>query len=699
MLSDLGAEQPTAAKISAFSWLWELLFVLLLGPVLLFPQRFPLPIVVAALLCLLLPLGLNAVHTGRLLPATPINLLLVPLLFLFLPLSIWSSALFWQATWPKLTSLLWSVAIFYTAVAIIPPELSISERMRRLRIVVAIYLTVGVTLTAVAFLTLGLFDNPLLRPLSTLVINPNEIGGIVTLFVPLTLVGWLSAWLWPAQRSAGRFVLWSLLLLYFVTALLFTQSIGAMLGVIVGCGLALLVLGKRTRILFLLGTIVTLAFGALLWISPYFAQLSLNVHAKWNSSIITRSDIWHQALHATRDFPLFGTGLGTFRFVAPVLYPLSDSKADLGHAHNLFLQAALDFGWLGGLFFALIWIVLIITLARWLKRPLPTNTDQLARILGVGLLATLVAHGVYSLLDALAPGARPGFALWYLFGLIVALTTPAVANPRHLFRSPTRLAAAAVVTVVFTGMLWLFLPMQRASHTTAVALLSDVSDIETAVTQITPAADQHCGVNWHLGLLANKRGDVTAQNVAWQRLLTCSAQHIPLLRTVVPENHLLATEAVAQQPTAAEGHFWLAALEMDADPQAAVTLYESGLSINPKDAVRWVELGHAREQAGDIMGALAAFDQGCFLFDRGGNGCPHAGRLYLQTGQYVEAEERYRTALEQIPTFYAPTYWGLAETLMAQERTMDALPFLEQLVAHGDTQAAVRLADLEAKQK
>ncbi|QLQ04852.1 MAG: O-antigen ligase family protein [Anaerolineae bacterium] len=68
------------------------------------------------------------------------------------------------------------------------------------------------------------------------------------------------------------------------------------------------------------------------------------------ANLIGRADLWGRALLAIHDFPLSGVGLGMFRRLALLYYPFFDIDpvlADVGHAHNAFLQMALDFGILG----------------------------------------------------------------------------------------------------------------------------------------------------------------------------------------------------------------------------------------------------------------------------------------------------------------------------------------------------------------
>ena len=107
----------------------------------------------------------------------------------------------------------------------------------------------------------------------------------------------------------------------------------------------------------------------------------------------------------------------------------------------------------------------------------------------------------------------------------------------------------------------------------------------------------------------------------------------------------------------------------------------------------WVRLGRLREAAGDVEGALAAYDQGCFLVDAGKNGCPHAGRLYMEAGDYELAAERYRTSMKQLPG-WPRAERGLAQALIEMGRSEEAIPYLTNLAHNGDSSAAEQLQEL-----
>ena len=123
-------------------------------------------------------------------------------------------------------------------------------------------------------------------------------------------------------------------------------------------------------------------------------------------------------MYGIQDFPYTGCGLGTFRRVVHILYPLFlvAPDVDIGHAHNLFLQVALDLGVPG-----LIAYVALLVIAAAMCWQVYHQRAGPERALALGLGGGLLAQHVYGLTDAVALGAKHGVALWMLLGLVVAL--------------------------------------------------------------------------------------------------------------------------------------------------------------------------------------------------------------------------------------------------------------------------------------
>src|SRR5205823_5212023 len=101
-----------------------------------------------------------------------------------------------------------------------------------------------------------------------------------------------------------------------------------------------------------------------LGLGPLFARL---FQGDAVGDLAVRLEIWSRALQVMRDFPLTGIGMGSFRSVAPALYPyvISDPEK-VHHAHNLYLQIGTDLGLFGLVaFFGLVVMLMKGGLGAW----------------------------------------------------------------------------------------------------------------------------------------------------------------------------------------------------------------------------------------------------------------------------------------------------------------------------------------------
>lgn len=404
----------------------EWLVLLLAVPLLLVPDAFP--VATAGALLMLGIVWLFSVYIKPL-PSTPFNLLLT-LWGLVVIIGILASA-DPQETLPKATGLILGLGAWRLIV------MTANSRQ-------ALYGFMGLTLLiALGFSFIGIFGlqefpkipalaqlNPFhpgaLPGLWGLVVHPNQLAGVITLFLPL-LVSLLFAP--PAELSSP---LWRLIFLlatlWTAWILLLTQSRGGWIATVAGL-IALLTLWalalpkSRSR------QMLRLAFVGLV-IAAILLVIRIGPGTVWNlwadppqetavgtlTTLNFRKELWPWAVTAISDFPFTGVGLGTFRQVAFRLYPLPLSPGfDIGHAHNVFLQTALDVG-LPGLA-VYIAILLVAAAVGWQV----ARSGASYRAVSLGILAGLVAHHVYGLADALALGSKPGLVFWLLLGLLTAM--------------------------------------------------------------------------------------------------------------------------------------------------------------------------------------------------------------------------------------------------------------------------------------
>jgi putative inorganic carbon (HCO3(-)) transporter len=411
----------------------EAIVVLLVSPALLFPTAVSF-LTLLALIALatvwLLPLVLER-RPG--LPATPFNLALIPWGIMLMVAMLVSADI--DQTLPKAAGLILGLAVWRVLVLLI-------RTRRDVPWAVAGFVALGLGLVFIGALGIdaslkvpGLTQFNLGRALSLsgrlgLTIHPNQLAGLICLFLPL-LISLLVGRGAVGRRHTLTRVGLLIATVFVVVVLLSTQSRGGWVGTSAGL-LALLaawslrVPPSPARTVARAATVAVLLAGlaGLLWIGPARLQAlwlapPTDTALGTFTTLLYRQELWPWALKAAGDFAYTGTGLGSFREVAFRLYPVQISpSADIGHAHNIFLQTALDVGVPGLVTYGSLLIIAVG--GAW-----SAAREVRLRPVALGLLAGLVGLHVYGLADALSLGSKPGILFWYALGLIAALCTVA----------------------------------------------------------------------------------------------------------------------------------------------------------------------------------------------------------------------------------------------------------------------------------
>ncbi len=412
----------------------ELWLVVAAAPFLLFPR--PGLASALALLALLVPWPCRWLARGKFTRRTSMDGPILGLL-LVLPVGLWASSDL-ESSLRKFVGVILGVALFYALV-------NEADRTGRLDGIAG-----GVILSGVAVAVLGLvgtdwaaYKLPLasgiLDRLPRLIHNvpgslgggfsPNEVGGTLDLYIPLVVAVWVAAW---SQRPAGEeryhpfglrsrtpgLVLLGLGLLVMVITTLLTMSRSALIGLAVGL-LALGCLRNRWFLLTALGAGVGVAvLIQRVGVKPV-AGFVLGMREFNGLSYWGRLEIWQRALYIISNAPLTGSGLNTFTIVSHGRFPYFRLPPDfpVTHAHNTFLQVAVDLG-LPGLA-AYVWLLGACGWAVW--RVHRRAADPWLRALAEGAGCGLLAHQVFGLVDAVTLGARAGIVLWGILGLVAAV--------------------------------------------------------------------------------------------------------------------------------------------------------------------------------------------------------------------------------------------------------------------------------------
>ncbi len=289
--------------------------------------------------------------------------------------------------------------------------------------------------------------------------NPNEVGGTLAFLLPLPLALLLSRRLrLPAALACAAAALIG------CAVLVLTGSRGAYVA-LATAGLALVVWRWRRLGLALLG-LGAIGAGAFWAFHPAAAGLTpeqiLTLGARGGTGTLSfRTTLWQRMLPLLRDFPFTGIGLNALEPTLLALEPpfdLSRSKY-VTHAHNVFLQTALDLG-LGGLLAFLVLCGGAAALGLRAHRQLGAASGggpTAGQAAVAGLLASLAAYLLFGIADAITLGAKPTVLLWLALGLVAAvgrLSPPQRWLPRAR-RWRLGLAAVAAVALALASPLWL----------------------------------------------------------------------------------------------------------------------------------------------------------------------------------------------------------------------------------------------------
>jgi putative inorganic carbon (HCO3(-)) transporter len=245
-------------------------------------------------------------------------------------------------------------------------------------------------------------------------VHPNVLAGPLAILLPLALALLLFGWRqlpWYGRGLAG------VTSLAIVLVLVLTQSRGGLLAL--GATLIVLTLMRWRRGWLLLVAVAIAAVLAFRYLGADAVITRLTTDDTFGG-VEGRLMVWSRALTMIQDFPFTGVGMGTFRPVAETLYALFDSSETLTHAHNLFLQVAVDLGF-PGLIAWLATLMLVVVGGWWLYRQGRAAGDGWLSGLGAGLLCSQVALVTHGLVDAVTwGGVRPAVITWAVWGLVTA---------------------------------------------------------------------------------------------------------------------------------------------------------------------------------------------------------------------------------------------------------------------------------------
>lgn len=251
-------------------------------------------------------------------------------------------------------------------------------------------------------------------PIVADLVNPNVLAGSLVVVLPLAFALLLFGWSMLCTRERVVAVLAALTM---TGGVVLMQSRGALMALAVALATLALLRWHRKWWLW-----AGMAFGGgvTLWAAAAYLPRYLAGTMESGRSLESRLELWSRGLYIVEDFPFTGVGMGTFQQVTIALYPVFSVPGGEPHAHNLFLQIAIDLG-LPGLIAWLAILMLVVTAAWQLNTRGREHDDRYVTGLGAGLLGSQVALIVHGLTDAVTWGmVRTAVIVWGLWGLAIA---------------------------------------------------------------------------------------------------------------------------------------------------------------------------------------------------------------------------------------------------------------------------------------
>lgn len=384
------------------------------------------------------------------------------LILLMLPVSLWVSSN-WFLTLPKIYGIVLGVAVFYAIVNHVetPQDVMLAQVwLVLLCLAIAVAGLIGTDWAQSKIVSASFIYDRMPHVIQNIPRSigggfaRNGIGGTLTFTIPLLAAMLVPSVIAraclklakgspegatkqspiPSQEGEGERVLarndiidtWLprivlLALALSLVTLALTQSRGGILGT--SAGLIALLLWRRPRIglgIFAVG-ILTLVVLIMLGQGGAIANFMLKTDST-DGTLASRFEVWQRGWMMVQEFPFTGIGIGTYNVVAHALYPFFIAAPDevVPHAHNQFLQVAVDLGIPGFVAYVSMLTAFVMCAVRAYRAAL----DQSVRTLIAGLGFGMLAHHVFGLTDAFILGTKPGLLMWIYFAIIAACYVP-----------------------------------------------------------------------------------------------------------------------------------------------------------------------------------------------------------------------------------------------------------------------------------
>lgn len=258
--------------------------------------------------------------------------------------------------------------------------------------------------------------------------NRNYFAGYLLMVIPLT-VGYLfsreslhrvrySGWRHRLTSIEGKTLLIGFAVIVMILGLLFSASRMGISSLLLSFTLLALAFRSSSKKEKFSRTSMLILSLALLWAAWIGLDAVIGRFLGSAQDFGVRWESWVNTFQIFKDFPIFGSGLGTFTWV----FPMYRSDHDIGfatHSENDYIQFASEVGFIG---VGLLLIVLIILAVKAVSEIRLLSSRDPKRYVGVGALVGILALMFHSIVERNIQVPSNAFLYTVLWGIVLRVS-------------------------------------------------------------------------------------------------------------------------------------------------------------------------------------------------------------------------------------------------------------------------------------
>ena len=268
-------------------------------------------------------------------------------------------------------------------------------------------------------------------------INKNYFAGYLLMAIPLSM-GFLvsrlavqrnhfDGWRQILSSLEGKNLLIGFGIILMILGLLFSASRMGIISLLISFSLLAILFRDRQKGKWFSKAPILVVGLALLWAGWIGLDAVISRFLSAPEDFTMRWMLWGDTLRILRDFPVFGSGLGTFPHIFP-MYRSFHIQGMFTHAENDFLQFISDVGALG---FGMLLIAFIFFLSKAVSKIRSISPAKSQRYIGLGSLVGIFALMFHSLVERNIQIPANAFLFTFIFSLALKPGLESTKKPIH----------------------------------------------------------------------------------------------------------------------------------------------------------------------------------------------------------------------------------------------------------------------------